>query len=111
MQPVLLLAASALPAPAPVTAEQAVERQQAVVRDVVTNPCGTAEGADEILVCGQAERSVPTRRGSGYDPSTAWTPPAEGPWFSFRRGPLTISCCSVRGGQSTGAGLGLSLRF
>jgi len=106
----LLLAAAALPAPQPVTAEQAVERQQAVVRDVVTNPCGTAEGADEILVCGQAERSVPTRR-SGNDSSSGWTPPAEGPWFSYRRGPLTISCCSVRGGQGTGAGLGLSLRF
>jgi hypothetical protein len=106
----LLLAAQSIAAPLPPTAEQAIERQQSVVREVVRYPCGRAETPDEILVCGEADRSVPERRraGDGFDPE--WRAP-EGPWFSWNRGPLAITCCSVRGQQGTGTGIGLRLRF
>ncbi|HEX8194061.1 MAG TPA: hypothetical protein VF552_14295 [Allosphingosinicella sp.] len=107
----LLTAAAALPVPPPTTAEQAVERQRAIVRDAVANPCGRGDSIDEIVVCGQQDRSVPERRrpGDGFEPS--WEAPAEGPWFSFNRGPLSLTCCSVQGSRGSGAGLGLRIRF
>jgi hypothetical protein len=113
VQAALLLAVAGLPAPAPLTADQAMERQQAAVRDVVRYPCGRAPTPEEIIVCGRtADRGVPTRRGRrGSADFERWTAPEEGPWFSWNRGPLSVTCCSVRGGRGTGAGLGLSLRF
>jgi hypothetical protein len=107
----LLLAASVIPAPPPPTAEQAIERQRSVVREVVRFPCGRAATPEEIVVCGQDNSGVPTRRANrdGFDPE--WVPPAEGPWFSWNRGPHSITSCAVRGDQGTGAGLGLRLRF
>jgi hypothetical protein len=111
VQALLLLAAAGLPAPPPLTAEQAIERQRSVVRDAVRYPCGRGDSEEEIVVCAEIDRSVPERRrpGDGFDPE--WEPPVEGPWFSWNRGPLSITCCAVRGGQGTGAGLGLRLRF
>lgn len=112
MQAALLLAASVIPAPQPPTAEQAIERQRSVVREVVRYPCGRAQTPEEIVVCGRDNSGVPARRADTdgvFDPE--WVPPEEGPWFSWNRGPLSITCCAVRGGQGTGAGLGLRLRF
>lgn len=111
MQAALLLAVAVLPAPRPPTAEEAIERQQSLVRDVVRYPCGRSPSPEEIIVCGEADRSVPQRRrnGDGFDPE--WRPPEEGPWFSWNRGPLSVTCCSVRGGQGSGAGIGLRFRF
>ncbi len=111
MQALLLLAAAGLPAPPPPTLTEAVERQQAAVRDAVANPCGRGDSVDEIVVCGQTEQTVPERRGRGYDPQSEFEAPVEGPWFSWNRGPLSLTCCAVRGQQGTGAGLGLRLRF
>jgi hypothetical protein len=94
------------------TPEQAIDRQREVVRDVVRHPCGRPGTPEEILVCGVGDRSVPERRqGSGLRPEDEWEAPAEGPWFSWSRGPLTLSCCSVRGQQGSGAGLGLRIAF
>lgn len=110
MQAALLLAASVLPAAAPLTPEQAIERQQAAIRDVILHPCGRP-GDDEILVCGQ-EETVPERRsGRGYRPEDEWRAPDEGPWFSWTRGRVSLSCCSVSGRSGTGAGLSLRIRF
>lgn len=112
MQAFLLLSAAAIPAPPPPTPDEAIALQQAFVRDAAINPCRRAETQEEIVVCGRPDRTVPERRtGRGYDPSREFEAPVEGPWFSLNRGPLSITCCAVRGSQSRGAGLGLRLRF
>jgi hypothetical protein len=111
VQALLLFAAAGIPAPPPLTADQAIERQRAVVRDAVRYPCGRIEGEEDIVVCAQPDRSVPQRRQAGESFEPEWQPPEEGPWFSWNRGPLSLTCCAIRGSQSSGAGLGLRLRF
>jgi hypothetical protein len=102
-------AASALPAP---TLDQAVERQRDQVLDAIS-PCRRAASREEIVVCG--ERHIDSqdlaRTPSGAAPPQAWAAPASGPWFTYRRGPLTLTCCSVNGSRGTGAGLGLQVGF
>jgi hypothetical protein len=112
VQAALLLAAAGLPAPPALTPDQAIEQQQSAVREIVRYPCGRSPSPEEILVCGRtAEQGVPTRRGGRSIPFGRWSAPEEGPWFSWNRGPLSVSCCSVRGGQGTAAGPSISLRF
>jgi hypothetical protein len=97
----------------PPTPEQAVARQQAEVREAVdSSPCRAGATAEEIVVCGALYSALPTRASrSGYDPAREFAAPVRGPWFEFRRGPLSLSCCSIDGTSGTGAGLGLRLRF
>jgi hypothetical protein len=112
----LLLTAAAVAhgiATPPPTPEQAVERQQAEVREAVANsPCRAGATAEEIVVCGELYSALPVPASrSGYDPAREFAAPARGPWFQFRRGPLSLSCCSIDGSGGSGAGLGLRLRF
>jgi hypothetical protein len=97
----------------PPTPEQAVARQQEEVRDAIdSSPCRSGATADEIVVCGALYSALPTPAArSAYDPARIFAAPARGPWFEFRRGPLSLSCCSIDGRSGTGAGLGLRLRF
>lgn len=111
-----LIAAAALSqsiAVTPPTAEQAVERQQREVREAVdSSPCRSGATDEEIVVCGRLYSALPTRAArSGYDPSREFSAPVRGPWFEYRRGPLSLSCCSIDGSGGSGAGLGLRLRF
>jgi hypothetical protein len=112
----LLTAAAAVIAPGiapPPTADEAVERQQAEVREAIdSSPCRAGATPAEIVVCGELYSALPERgTRSGYDPARAFAAPARGPWFEYRRGPLSLSCCSIDGSGGTGAGLGLRLRF
>lgn len=111
MQAFLLLAAAGLPAPPPLTPDQAIERQQAAVRDAVRYPCGRSEDEEEIVVCAELDRSVPERRSAGDGVEPRWQAPEQGPWFSWNRGSLSLTCCEVQGSRSNGAGVGLRLRF
>lgn len=97
----------------PPTPEQAVERQQAEVREAVaSSPCRAGATAEEIVVCGELYSALPVRASrSGYDPAREFAAPVRGPWFEFRRGPLSLSCCSIDGSGGSGAGVGLRLRF
>lgn len=97
----------------PPTAEQAVRRQQDEVREAIgSSPCRSGATAEEIVVCGRLYSALPGRAArSGYDPASEFTAPARGPWFEYRRGPLSLSCCSIDGSRGSGAGLGLRLRF
>jgi hypothetical protein len=100
----------ATPRPTP---EQAIERQQEEVREAVgSSPCRSGATAEEIVVCGTLYSALPTPTArSGYDPAREFAAPARGPWFEFRRGPLSLSCCAIDGSSGTGAGLNLRLRF
>jgi len=102
-------AASALPAP---TLDQAVERQRDQVLDAIS-PCRRAASREEIVVCGErhADALDLTRTPSGAPPPEVWAAPASGPWFTYRRGPLSLTCCSVEGSRGSGAGLGLRVGF
>jgi hypothetical protein len=103
------IAASGLPAP---TLAQAVERQRDQVLDAIS-PCRRAASREEIVVCGERHADAPdlTRTPAGASPPEAWAAPASGPWFTYRRGPLSLTCCSVNGSRGTGAGLGLRVGF
>ncbi|HEX8525377.1 hypothetical protein [Allosphingosinicella sp.] len=111
------LAAFAAPAaaycvPLPVGASEAVERQRGEVRDAVARPCAGEPDEETIVVCGQPiEAATGGSGGSFYVPPARFAAPAQGPWFEIRRGPLSISCCSVEGGLGNGAGLSLRIRF
>ncbi|HYG29913.1 MAG TPA: hypothetical protein VD887_06840 [Allosphingosinicella sp.] len=114
----LLLTVAAAPfaqgiAAPPPTPEQAVVRQQAEVRAAIdSSPCRGGATPQEIVVCGELYSALPDRAArSGYDPSREFAAPASGPWFRFRRGPLSLTCCSVEGSRGTGAGLSLRLLF
>jgi len=102
-------AAQGLPVP---TIDELAEHQRDLVRAAIS-PCRRAASASEIVVCGRRndDEEDLARPRAGAIPFRRWAAPEEGPWFEFRRGPLTITCCSVIGGRGTGAGLGLRLRF
>lgn len=104
-------AQSIVPPPA-ATVEQAVERQRDAVLDAIA-PCRRSVTAEEIVVCARRHADMPDldRTPSGAAPPEPWTAPESGPWFAYRRGPLSLTCCSVDGGRGTAAGLGLRLRF
>jgi hypothetical protein len=107
----LLLAAGAAIVPSP-PLDAAVERQREAVREAVDwNPCRAGASPDEIVVCGRLNEPPPLAPVSNYDPGRQFRPPERGPWFSWRRGPLTISCCAISTDRGTGAGVGLSLTF
>jgi hypothetical protein len=97
----------------PATAEQAVERQRQEVREAIdSSPCRSGATDEEIVVCGRLYSALPTRAArSGLVPSSVFSAPVRGPWFEYRRGPLSLSCCSIDGSRGSGAGLGLRLRF
>jgi hypothetical protein len=110
----LLVAAAghALAPSAAVTAEQAIERQRDSVLDAIS-PCRRASTEEEIVVCGQRNAGMPdlSRLPGGSRLPRSWAAPERGPWFEVRRGPLSLTCCSVEGGSGTGAGLALRLGF
>ena len=96
----------------PASAEQAVERQRDEVRDSVTRPCRSEADEETIVVCGQlVESGGAFDGGSAFIPPSRFAAPAKGSWFEIRRGPVSISCCSVDGSRGTGAGLSLRIRF
>jgi hypothetical protein len=107
----LLLAAGAAIVPPP-PLDAAVERQREAVRGAVEwNPCRAEASPEEIVVCGRVGEPLPLAPVSGYDPAREFRAPERGPWFSWRRGPLTISCCAISTDRGTGAGVGLRLTF
>ena len=105
-------AAQAIAPPPAATVDGAIEGQRATVLDAIS-PCRGAATREEIVVCGRRHADMPdlARTPSGTLPFEAWAAPASGPWFEFRRGPLSLTCCSVDGARGSGAGLGLILRF
>jgi hypothetical protein len=107
----LLLAAGAAIVPPPAL-DTAIERQREAVREAVEwNPCRVEASAEEIVVCGRLNQPAPLAPVTSYDPARDFRPPERGPWFEWRRGPLTISCCSISTDRGTGAGVGLRLTF
>ena len=108
----LAAAAQAIAVPPAATVEEAVERQRDTVLDAIS-PCRRAATREEIVVCGRRHADMPdlAHTPSGAVPPVAWAAPASGPWFEFRRGPLSLTCCSVDGARGAAAGLGLRLRF
>jgi hypothetical protein len=105
-------AAQSIAPPPAATVEEAIERQRGAVLDAIS-PCRRSATREEIVVCGRRHADMPdlARTASGASPPESWAAPANGPWFEFRRGPLSLTCCSVDGGRGSGAGLGLRLRF
>jgi len=51
--PLALLAAPVAASAQPVTPEEAIARQQAEIRDVVSQVCAPAASPDEVVVCGR----------------------------------------------------------
>ena len=102
-------AAQGLPAP---PLDELAERQRTQILAAIS-PCGRAASREEILVCGQRQGDEEdlSRARAGTISFRRWSAPESGPWFEFRRGPLTLTCCSVNGGRGTGTGLGIGLRF
>jgi hypothetical protein len=64
-------------------------------------------------VCGRRDAEEPdlARPAAAARSFEPWAAPERGPWFEFRRGPLSISCCSIDGSRGTGSGLRLRIGF
>lgn len=111
MNAAFLLAAGAAIVPQP-PLDAAVDRQREAVREAVEwNPCRAEASVEEIVVCGRLAEPAPLGPVTDYDPSREFRPPERGPWFQWRRGAVTISCCSISTDRGTGAGVGLRLTF
>lgn len=105
-------AAQAVASPPPPDAGQSIERQRATVLDAIS-PCRRAMTDEEIVVCGERNSEMPDLAGGpdGSMPVRRSAPPERGAWFEVRRGPLSLTCCSVGGSGGTGAGIALRLDF
>jgi hypothetical protein len=108
----LLLAAVSLPQ-MPVTPDEAIARQQQEVHAAIeTSPCRAGATDEEIVVCGRIYQPGPITPDRRYDAPRDFAVPQAGPWFEFRRGGMTFSCCSVpTANGGTAAGIGLRIAF
>lgn len=114
MSPLLHLLAGLAIAPhaAPaVTADEAIARQQAQVREAISYKCRAGTEVDEIVVCGErsndgARYAAPAQpRGANFENSSSAS------LFEFKTGGLTIGCCNIKTSGGSGAGLSLNIRF